>query len=44
MANSNTKLYVWDKVEKTSDKEELQIVKVYESQPNEFTYLVFIEK
>jgi hypothetical protein len=38
------KYYVWESIEVSPDEEELQIVRVYESQPNEFTYLVFIEK
>jgi hypothetical protein len=38
------KYYVREWIEVSPDEEELQIVRVYESQPNEFTYLVFIEK
>jgi hypothetical protein len=38
------KYYVREWIEVTPDEEELQIVRVYESQPNEFTYLVFVEK
>jgi hypothetical protein len=38
------KYYVREWVEKSADEEELQVVRVYESQPKKFTYLVFVEK
>jgi hypothetical protein len=29
---------------KDVDEEELQVVEIYQSQPHEFTYLIFLEK
>lgn len=38
------KVYVQEKKEKTVDNDELQVINVYMSKPNDFTFLIFIEK
>jgi hypothetical protein len=38
------KRYVQQKTVKTVDKEELQIIQVYESKPHLYSYIVFLEK
>lgn len=38
------KVYVSERVERTVDGEELQVVQVIESKPKKFSYLVFVEK
>lgn len=38
------KLYIQEKTEKTVDGEKLQVVNIYTSKPNTFTYLAFTQK